>query len=134
MSSPIRNRRRAVVAGVTAVVLTAAMATTAAGNADPPAADHQLSRPEIDQAADRLGPAGRVILTGVERAARAEIASAEREGRISPAQRRGLEECLERGDCGGVDTERGLDLVVDRVVTDVVEGVVEPVLEALLGE
>ncbi|CAA9476660.1 MAG: hypothetical protein AVDCRST_MAG13-877 [uncultured Solirubrobacteraceae bacterium] len=63
-----------------------------------------------------------------------EAAHAERQDRITPAQRAGVERCLRTGACGGADAERGLDAVVDRLVTGLVEKAVEPVLEAVLGK
>jgi hypothetical protein len=97
------------------------------------AAEHRLTREEVEQVAGRLAPAGPVVLDALDRQVRDELADAARDGLVSARERRAVAACLERGACGGADVERGLDRVVDRLVTGVVEDTVEPVLEAVLG-
>ena len=137
MVRPPRTRRSAAaLATVVAVLAATPLAVADAGRpsaAAPPQDAHRLTRDELDEFAGRLGPAGRLALDAIERRARREAAQAERQGLITPAQRAAVERCLRAGPCGGVDTERGLDALVDRLVAGLVETTVEPVLEAVLG-
>lgn len=128
------RRLRALVAFAPLAALAVATASFARTKPAPRAqADHQLSRVELEQTADRLGPAARAALAGAEREARAEIARAERAGRLTAAQRAAIHACLEDGTCGSPDAERALRVVVDRIITDAVEGELEPAVEAVLG-